>query len=255
MHGYHKNFFETNFLSFKMFGIWVPNNLSVVQRSLYDVYIVTLLAIAGLYFISEIIVIKDTRKNLFDLLSNIGMLVTHVVGVSKFATMFLKREKIEEMMEKLQCDRFKYESVGDFKPCEIFNASKEVSSKHTWCLICVYGFVGISAHFSALISMRQASSQDYINCNDYVPYYGYVPFTLDTIGKCHFLFFFMDVPLVIFALHIAGKNNFIGTIFVFHLKHFQHLILCLELFQIALNANFWLSPKLSLLSEYVFWQS
>ncbi|XP_019870447.2 odorant receptor 4-like isoform X2 [Aethina tumida] len=212
MHGYHANFFETIVLTLKLFGIWVPNNLSNFKEKLYHFYMCTFLGIAWLYFISEIIIIKDTHKSLFDLISNIGLLITHVVGVIKFSTLFFRRKKIEEMMQILQSNRFKYESVGDFKPSDMFNESKEISSKHTWCLFVVYGLVGISAHFSGLINMGGISSDEVINCSDYVAYYSYFPFNMDSIGKCHILFFLMDVPLIIFALYIAAFDSLFGTL-------------------------------------------
>ncbi|CAH0561361.1 unnamed protein product [Brassicogethes aeneus] len=204
MLGYEDDFFSASELAVKGVGITNPWPRKSFKGVLYNLYRVVIFSVATVYFVFELMVMKETIKDLFKFLGNIGMFATHFVGVSKFLILTTQRKKIQKIMDSLQSDKFKYVSLGNFKPYEKFNTAKKRSSKIVTVLMVCYVGVGVSAHISAVLNMLGHEYTENIDCQMFVPYFSYWPYDFNTTFKCHILFFLFDWPLGIFASNIAG---------------------------------------------------
>lgn len=65
-----------------------------------------------MFIVSEIITFRKSLTNLTAVLSEIGMMFTHLVGMVKFGILIYKRDEIEQVKNKLRDVQFEYVGIG-----------------------------------------------------------------------------------------------------------------------------------------------
>lgn len=206
--GYEDNFFQTRNTFYTIVGLRILTDVPIYISIIYYLYSATLVFFAMVYYIGEIIVMKDSIENLYKFLNNLEMFFTHLLGIIKFFILTIKERNIQEMMRLLENPEFKYKPVNQFQPYKRFNEGKRFSRTLCKVIMLLYLGVGGFAHLSAVVGMHTTDygkTNDTRVCQDFVTYYSYLPVTPKSIWECHILFALVDFQLGVFASYIAGK--------------------------------------------------
>ncbi|KAH1013084.1 hypothetical protein HUJ05_012131 [Dendroctonus ponderosae] len=182
-----------------------------ILRFAYSLYSYTLIIIAIMFIISEIITFRKSLTELTTVLSEIGMMFTHLVGMVKFWILIHKRDEIEQVKNKLRDVQFEYVGIDDFQPGLKMRKEKLFIIIISTFIFALYNFVGISAHISAASMMyKYTANGNFLGnttCETFVPYYFYYPFDVSSPSSCHYLLFYMDLSLDIYASYIATFDS------------------------------------------------
>lgn len=76
----------------------------------------------------EVLVLRRTISKISELLSLIGILLTHIVGLFKLGILTFGRNKIKKLMDVLQDPKYQYEPIDNFKPDRVFLKEKKINS-------------------------------------------------------------------------------------------------------------------------------
>nr|QXE93229.1 odorant receptor 3 [Eucryptorrhynchus brandti] len=149
-------------------------------------------------------------------LSQIGMMFTHLVGLGKLWILIVKREQIDDIKKKLQLKQFQYTPLGDFQPGLRMRREKLFSVFIATFMFCLYTFVGVSAHISAVLMVRKNTVGEAFvgntSCQSFTPYTYWYPFDDSTATHCYYSLIYMDISLDIFAFYIATLDMVFVTL-------------------------------------------
>ncbi|XP_060526300.1 odorant receptor 2a-like isoform X2 [Cylas formicarius] len=200
---YPDEFFIAVKLCSTFVGLGLPSrNPNEILRIVYALYKSCLFLLAIIFMICELITFREAFGDTQMLVSQIGMMFTHVVGLLKLSILILKRKQIELIQRKLQNREFYYKTLGNFQPGSKMRRES---------------FVGISAHISTYLIVRKNAVDDQfianVTCESLLPYYYYYPFDMSTVTGCYYSLTYMDICLDIFAWYIATSDMlFVGSL-------------------------------------------
>ncbi|KAJ8985435.1 hypothetical protein NQ317_017067 [Molorchus minor] len=205
-----EDFFYGNKVISRLCGIWLKRDGSLLQQTLCWLYIFLFFGTAACFFICELIILGETFNEIQKFISHIGLLLTHVVGILKCLVLVCQRNRIQNIMGKLQDENYRYSSVDTFQPSLLLKRGKRISIVFSILIFILYTFVGVSAHISSQITINSVVKSGHhqnATCYNFMPYYFFIPFTSNTESQCGYALFFMDISMDIFAWIIACHDG------------------------------------------------
>nr|UQK85194.1 odorant receptor 4 [Hylobius abietis] len=176
-------------------------------KIIYSFYNYSLFSAAVIFIVSELVAFRKALGDTSALVSQIGMMFTHLVGMGKLWVLVHNREKIEDVKKQLQDKQYHYMPLGDFQPGRRMRREKLISMFIATFVFLLYTFVGVSAHISAALMVQRNTIGDTFigntSCDSFTPYYYYYPFDVSTATSCYYSLAYMDISLDIFAWYIA----------------------------------------------------
>ncbi|XP_066261739.1 odorant receptor 49b-like [Euwallacea similis] len=176
-------------------------------RAAYSLYNYTLIAIAAIFIIFELIAFRKALEDVPTFLSQIAMMFTHVMGMLKLWMLVYRKEQVVEIKAKLQNKYFQYVPIDDFQPGKKMQREKLFIKFASMFIFLLYSFVGVSGHITAAIMVDKSSVSGIFSgnasCQSFMPYNFYYPFDISTPRKCHYALVYMDISLDIFAFYIS----------------------------------------------------
>ncbi|CAG9858091.1 unnamed protein product [Phyllotreta striolata] len=207
--GYSDNFFYANEVAEFITGLWRPKSNQPLWVIIpYYTYSIVMFSNGFVYNVCEYLYLKEMLKDIPKLLSYIGMCLTHTLGIIKLSIFVFQHDKLDSIKNRLQHDDFKYASLDENGPSTMFSNEKRFSNYITYWVFVMYGFVGVSAHISAVISLNKALPGNTFEgtnrtCNEFLPYYFLIPFPTKTKNDCILASTFMDLGFATWGWVIA----------------------------------------------------
>ncbi|KAJ8933301.1 hypothetical protein NQ318_012258 [Aromia moschata] len=123
----HDIFYVNRIIS-KICGIGLlKNHMPLFQRVLYYLYVSLFYTTAAVFLICEFLIVGDTLADINKLVSLIGLLFTHVIGVMKFLILSCHHNRIQRIMNNLQDKKYLYDPVDAFQPYLLLKKGKQIS--------------------------------------------------------------------------------------------------------------------------------
>ncbi|CAH1116235.1 unnamed protein product [Phaedon cochleariae] len=216
---YPENVFSVSDIIQKLSGIWIPgSDVNIILRILYMAFVAMLYGIGIIFLICEIVIFYKSLADIDKLISNISMLLTHLVGAFKFCIVAFGIKKIRNIMDTLQDKTYHYTALGEFNPGQMMQKQKTINSILSVLFFALYGMCGMSAYMSTTLSLDMGLEHDSfemanITCYDFMPYVFYIPFPTNKKWECKMAALFMNIGLQLFAGVIACNDGlFVGLL-------------------------------------------
>nr|WJJ63316.1 odorant receptor 16 [Pachyrhinus yasumatsui] len=194
----------------------LSKNTPKIIKVLYSLYNFCLISTAIIFIFSELVAFRRALGDTQKMVSQIGMMFTHLVGLGKLWILVGKRKYIDDIKAKLQDKQFQYKPVDEFQPGVRIRKEKFLSVFIATFIFCLYSFVGISAHISTVLIVRKNTiGETFIgntSCEALLPYSYYYPFDVSTKTGCYYSLDWMDIALDIYAWYIATLDMIFVTL-------------------------------------------
>nr|UTQ11399.1 odorant receptor 23 [Holotrichia oblita] len=218
-----KTFFSSNTFILKLSGMWwfLKQNNTHYKHVFYGIFCII---ISQFYYLpSEWYRLKDIYSDFDNLINQLGMLLTHQLGMFKLLNIFLRRNRILNMIQTFQ-NSYDFESCGKFKPQQIIADHKKVARNAITLYFMLACCVPVTATISTAIQLSKMSSDEFNGgsevCDSILPYYIVIPFDISTKISCCFALIFQILPFVVFAWQITA-HDLLFAVFLIALKcHF-----------------------------------
>lgn len=126
---YPINFFHVNEIILLISGLKLPEKgVNLIRKCFYYTYAFSLYGTSVLFFVLEILKLEDTVKDSTKFFSHIGLLFTHLVGILKACLLLFRSRRIRKLMDLLQDETFRYETLEEFRPGLMLRKAKRISS-------------------------------------------------------------------------------------------------------------------------------
>nr|UTN00915.1 odorant receptor [Semanotus bifasciatus] len=199
---YPKNFFHVIEFVYGLYGLsslwFFQMKGSLIVRVLKFSRSIVLYSCSFSFIILECIMFGETSKSFSKLITLVGMLLSTLLAVLKLTKVLLyNRKKLVEIMDSLQDENFRYESVGDFNPGKMMTDAKR-RTRFVKIVCVLFSSIAFAAHISSAIAINNGPS-DYrfenTTCYDFMPYIFYIPFPSDTKITCQLVAVYLDIAL------------------------------------------------------------
>nr|CAH7734629.1 unnamed protein product [Callosobruchus chinensis] len=200
-------FFKTITLCNKLAGVWLePKTSKKSKRMLFIIWDTTLLVLAIMFFMCEVLMVKHILSELKKLFKHLAMLATHTVGILKFLLIITHQKELAKIRSMLQNGNLVYNCCINLP-----KAARSFSNKICLTTYFLYIMVGTSAHLSAIRNLNAAIQENQfggnVTCYDFLPYLFVIPFDSESTNGCKNALMTMDIGLCIFAGYIACKTK------------------------------------------------
>lgn len=134
--GYSNNFFEANDIIKIVAGLWRPGkDQPLWLRLLYFFYVGFMYFNGSVYFVCQYLIFDEMLKDIPKLLSWFGMVLSLTLGLVKLGIFVFGQKKVDKIIANLQHDDFKYASLDENGPGQMFLEEKRASRRVTFLVI------------------------------------------------------------------------------------------------------------------------
>lgn len=200
---YAEDFFVVNRWLLRCAGLWSPNSRHKIVLVSYKIYSIGIFLVNIFFTATEFASFCYTYRNEYDLLKNISIALTHLMGAIKIVFFYFQKRKFLEIMSTLESKEFRYGCCEEkcFFPGL---TSKRYKNTGIRCTVLFFLLAHVTLAFSYLPPTTATLWLIYTKPDEQqnlykLPYYSWVPFRYDTAESFLVALGFQAIPMFSYA--------------------------------------------------------
>lgn len=206
---YAPKYFSFHVKLLKISGMWIPPDGKIYEKRFYLIYIIFVTLYAEIWYNTTeyIKLLFETSDNFEDIVTEVGMLISHALGSIKLFNYLHKMNKIQSMLYELENGHKIYECFNDFNPEAVLKKCQITTTRLSFVFFMYINWVPLSKIIIAApkIILYQTTRNETLHCDGLLPYFSWFPFDINTYQTCNIAFIIQTIPMMFYAWQIACK--------------------------------------------------